>query len=590
MIIKALEIEGYMGCRLHQRFDMPRIKVLCGPNGVGKTTLISAIKYVLTGVLPSGAPVNRACERAAVGITLEDSDGNEWKFIRTVDAKGKASCFINDKSTTIKAFNTKLESIIGIPLDRLAIALDAEKLGSMKPQDLSAFLLRYIPEENTADELIELAGDEISEGAKEDIRKRFGDTPISLEMLSEYEGEIKAERKNLKSFLAEKKALLNSLPASVGEHAEEEFKQLTELEAKYNQYLVDKRAYDVARKNREAWVSQVTFLKEQIAAIPEIPAVIADLDSLIAEKTDAESTVTNLKVSANGITSALTQLKTTLDALNKPICPISPLVTCHENKTVAKAEIEKSIAEAENSLKLNGEEIQKFAAKADSLARQITSIQSAMTNKAKREALEMQLNAVSQKMPTEIVEPLGVALPADFLQKKNSLMNAMRAKTYDRVLLCEEITNLEARESTLDEIIKLTADKGCLKTAIIKKYASFFEEACNNRSLKYRPNTSFRFSAVNGLKAYMNNGKGFLPYDALSNGERAYMIFILLDMVNALLGSRILLIDELSVMDNAVFQAFIDILKDAEADYDHIVIACVNHNDTVDTLKGAGLL
>ena len=59
------------------------------------------------------------------------------------------------------------------------------------------------------------------------------------------------------------------------------------------------------------------------------------------------------------------------------------------------------------------------------------------------------------------------------------------------------------------------------------------------------------------------------------------MIFIIMDMLNSLCGSNILLLDELSVVDTKCFDALLDIVLAYADDYDHILLAAVDHEDTV---------
>ena len=84
----------------------------------------------------------------------------------------------------------------------------------------------------------------------------------------------------------------------------------------------------------------------------------------------------------------------------------------------------------------------------------------------------------------------------------------------------------------------------------------------------------------------MDNKDGVaLPYASLSGGEKAYMIYVIMDMLNQLVGTNILFLDELSVIDNECFETLLDIILSHKEDYDHILIAAVDHEDTLKAVK-----
>lgn len=156
-------------------------------------------------------------------------------------------------------------------------------------------------------------------------------------------------------------------------------------------------------------------------------------------------------------------------------------------------------------------------------------------------------------------------------------------KSYESALeISKQIEVLSDELRDYEKLVKATAENGCIRTAVISKYLGVFEELCNKRSTSIRPEIDFKFKADKGVVVLMNNGKGsYLPYSSLSGGEQAYMLFILMDMLNSLCGSNILMLDELSVIDDVCFNALLDIVCSYASEYDHILLAAVNHDDTI---------
>ena len=158
-------------------------------------------------------------------------------------------------------------------------------------------------------------------------------------------------------------------------------------------------------------------------------------------------------------------------------------------------------------------------------------------------------------------------------------------------LLSGQIERLENEVKDFDSLVKATAEKGEVRVGVIKRFLGVFEEIANERSKEFRPEVGFRFDPENGVTVKMDpTGSGYyMPYDSLSGGERAYMIFVLLDLLNQLSGAKVLFLDELSVMDVETFKALIDLIKKHVEEYDHVVVASVDHSDIVGLIDAAGI-
>lgn len=60
-------------------------------------------------------------------------------------------------------------------------------------------------------------------------------------------------------------------------------------------------------------------------------------------------------------------------------------------------------------------------------------------------------------------------------------------------------------------------------------------------------------------------------------------------MFASISGAGILILDELSIMDESVLDALLSILTEHESEYDMALLACVNHADKMELLKKHGL-
>ena len=98
---------------------------------------------------------------------------------------------------------------------------------------------------------------------------------------------------------------------------------------------------------------------------------------------------------------------------------------------------------------------------------------------------------------------------------------------------------------------------------------------------------SLKFITEKGVKVLTDpNGSGeYLEFNSLSGGEKASVIFLLISMLASLSGMRIIILDELSVLDNQVFTNLIKVLKENEDEFDLCLLAAVDHDDTLKMLR-----
>ena len=86
------------------------------------------------------------------------------------------------------------------------------------------------------------------------------------------------------------------------------------------------------------------------------------------------------------------------------------------------------------------------------------------------------------------------------------------------------------------------------------------------------------------------DGSGiFKEYAALSGGEKAYMLFLVLDMLNALTGFKVIMMDELSILDKESFRQFVELIVNHKDDYDLVLLACAEHDDLTDIINTYGI-
>ena len=593
MVIKHVKIRSFMGYAGTIEFDMPKIAALVGTNGIGKTSVLNALRYVLTGEEPDGDIINHDAQECMVEITLIDPvDGADITFSRSKNRTKPSKFMIDGQKTTAAKLNEKLTDVTGIALDKIKVLSSADVVASMKPQEFSKFILDYIPEKISLSFII----DNLKKTNMEILNTLDANFPpenIEMADIDNFLDMLKSTRKELKARLSEKKSLYETKPKELAapiEEVEEKLRLLQELLNKKEVLEVKNRAYENALENLKKHEEMLAGMKTEYEKITVSRPDMNILDSYNNEKDELISRIKNKDIEITGVNSALKQLEITLDALNKPICPISPLITCHTDKSIAKEEITESIEATKKGLVALKEDSEFIQKKYDELKAKIDEFNHKKSLYEKKIELAKRIKTLEDNKPVVPEKPENVIDKTDEASIKDEIENVKSIAKLNAGFAEGETlkANIEAISQTLDNIeylIKEFGDKGSVRVAIVTKYTKVFEDILNERSMKVRSDISFSIVPDNGLRILMNTGKGMLPYENLSGGEKAYMLYMIMDMLNSLSGTQILFIDELSVMDKENFNFLLDLITRYQGDYDHIIFAAVNHIETVDAVK-----
>lgn len=590
MKLNRIEIVNFCGLKGLHVINIPHIVALIGANGVGKSTIINAIRYGLTGIKSVPDIINKEASETTVEIFLNDADGNEISFSRT-ESRTKPSKFkVCGSATTQKALNSYIEDVCGVDVDKIRIASSSEIVANMKPQEFASFILRYIPEKMTAEEVLSLIPDSTLE------MMTIGEAllpaeNICLEDLDEVDSVIRAQRKELKSLIQVEEANYESKvkekPAMPKEAIKAEMEDILASENKKKMYEAAMSAYKKAKEDFDKRIKVIKNIESQIKEITTSKPDELKLKELKDKSNSLKETMRNHDKSLYGLNNSLSQLKITLDALEKPICPISPLITCHENKAVAIEDISGTIKATEEGIMALEVEKKKVEEQINVAESEIADFEKDKSLYERKVFLMSQLKTLKDTVPEEPKLPEKVEI-VDVETRKFQLNEYLKTwESYEEgINLLTQIERNKAELATFEALVKAFAEKGPVRQGILTKYLKVFEDICNERSNKIRPEIKFSFRSEDGIVVYMDNGKGiFLPYENLSGGEKAYFMFIIMDMLNQLCGVNILLLDELSVIDNEIFSKYVEIILEHKDDYDHIIMCAVNHPDTVETLK-----
>lgn len=571
---------------------------IVGPNGRGKTTITQMIKYALTGDCPNDA-VKAGKDTLSVKLSLVDDEGRVQSWERSKSNTRPSKVKVNDKTATGKALNSHIESITGIPIDSLRLSSSSELIEALKPSEFSDFIMGYIPEALDYDIVKGYMGTEVDPLAfkyLEDnnilpLTGKFGYDQLQTAYNTLFE-----QRKNTRSVLSTYEAKTKNVSLEKPEMT------LNDVNKRLEEILKEEGGLANAKKALIAYNNAVEAKAKQDKLIADLNDKIAKISvdapnpclksSIEAQKRELNSSIISLKSTIATLQKNIDMFKNTLVNLNKPTCPLSDGLICKTDKTAAKKEFEDQITSNTESINtINAEIAQKQKQFEDALAKEAAYIEQEKLYREKA-LLINQLENLKKSLIVLPPKPTAQEKVVDYTEEKQRLYKIQNDNIkYEQYLKdSAKFIELSKEKEILDQLVKLFAPKGDVTLKITKHYFGIFEDVCNERASELKPGFTLKFVPEDGIKILCETapGVGYIPYQSCSSGERAFVIFLLTDLIsNALTNSNILILDDLDKLDNEAFDSLMNCIMQpsVQDSYDHIIICAVDHDDTMKTLS-----
>lgn len=598
--ISKIIICDFKGLEGEREYELNKIVALCEPVGSGKTSIIEAIRWALTNELPDGKVVNDKSDKAKVTIVFENGEsfGRETSKKKSVANK----YYHNDKKVSLKDFNIALEEVTGVDPNLAKVISSADVIKNLNNQEFANIILSYLPEKLTLDYMIKKAEDNninFNEESLDLIKEYFGFGEFELDSLNNYYEKLKIDRrdakkaiKKLETLYESRKDVLNKKPDGDKKSCEEILKNLNEQRDEAIRYEQNLKNYEKTVENQKKHFEQIKILENKIKETPNgidhSEKVFNELNKRMNEYRNLESTLyNNMQQCKNNIA----MFKKALDNINNSSCPLSNKIKCTSDKTNAIEDIKNTLSENMALYKKNKAdyaELSKNVKKLKEIVKITQDEKQAFLNKQNMQKYLDQLKSFVAKKPNEVKkENVSSVEEIDKCIKQFKDM----LKVFDNI---EEVKQTEKRIekgkqylSNLEILTYEFSPKGNLRQIIVNSYLETFSELCNKKAKELFDGLEIKFDANEGVEllADIKGNGNFLNLKSLSGGEKASVIFLIMDMLNSLSGFNIFILDELGVLDEKVFARLVDIIKKYEDEYSLCVMASINHEDTVKILK-----
>lgn len=583
MKINTFQVRNFGG--ISTLDDSPeKVNVLLYPNGSGKSSYLKALKFALTGDTSGEGFIKNGTDSACVKI---DTNGH------TICRKKSASAskvWVDSVVTTQKSV-TELFENFGCHTPALKLVTSSEVLGDLKSGTLTKYFLEsgILPIAIDANKLISLCN--LTPKACEELRHYLPLPPetINLDGIKEAYDWYYETRKSTKAALKEYEAKAKlpkeiAAPTMTLEEIDTELAKLNDN----NQTLLLQQ-YNEAIKRKEVWKNKLIKIDEEISAIvAEKPdeKVLQELnnkkDKLLAAKSEKEQLIAVL-------TANIEQLENTISNLDKKICPIHSEIVCVVDKTPYKAKLAKVLADTVSEKAKAESDLKSIPLGLDAVYSKI----SEYNENEKKYIRKSELLKRKDELVKE--EPIIPSKPSENDSGKLARVEELKRLRRDLIMYNEALANgAKAKEAKnrydiYNELVENLSQKSGLSEAVLNVALEPLLTVCNDTAKKLKLDFAIKTTCVGGLKFFCQTSKesGFVPFDAISNGEKIIAELLIMDMLNSLSGIHILILDNLDTLDSKTFKNLLSLVYSPEFSerYDHIYLAGVNHPDAEEVVK-----
>lgn len=567
-----------------------KLNFITGPSGTGKSSVMGAIRYAVTGKTCSDH-TNIHAATSSVEMEL-DRIGT---VRRSIDSAGKTKVQLNNKTTTAKSITQLYADVPGVSMSDIDMLTSSELLAHSLGKDLADYLMNggFLKNDMTYSRLLAL--NPIEAAAEAELGKILPKDPavISLENIEDAYQYFRGIRPALKNSLSSEMALSaysETVPEKSSSAVQSEIVALQTKIATLNKAVKEYPVAVAAKRDYEKNLAETQARFDKYASVRAVTST---------EETATASNLANARKLVNDTLSAIhvaegevKMLENSLKTLATSVCPLSAKLVCTTDKTLLREELEDA-----RDLKLD---------MITSLRRRLAEYQKEQeTAQAVRDALVRQKSEyqmrVSLAAQLESMRKMKVVIPEEPDRAKLALLTQQledMQKLYNNAVRYENALKHQAKADELREALRIAelltkelSPSGGVRKQVLAHSIGPLESFCNEGMKLALPKYSLHFDADDNFAIVLRDkvlGRD-LAYESVSTGEQMRVIFILMCMLNQLSGVRILLLDNVNALDAASFRDFIKLVEAMSDDFDHIFISGIDHGEFTDAVNASAI-
>lgn len=579
MQIKRMELKNWKGFDDFS-FEPARINVLTGNNGCGKTSVIESVKTLLNGKTPE-APVRSGCDDGSITGEILDigTITRRWDI-----AAGKVVTRLNGKNTTQKSVLEMLNDIYGIDSQTTEMMSSSEVMRKMFGPDFAEYVLSFIKNDMDINRLVDLC--KPSEEAEKALREYFPPTPeiISLEDIDAAYTYFKGEQTDITRNINGNKVIAESFPYDAPTMTKEEARcEIDKVSRAFGALDGRKKAHDQALKAREKNLAQIKDLEDKLAKMTRTPPTKEAMELLSSQLKDASENIARLNRQIASNQNVIESTKKILKNLDSSVCPISKKLVCTTDKSDLRSELQETIKTISSEI-VELQDVLKGYEEAKEKYEECSKEYLLAAQEAKyRESYQTLLDN-AKKVDITIPDAPEEKEYEELEKEMNRLktMYSVIEKYELAVEASKNVIKLKARREVIKEVVDLLTPKTGVRKKVLLHNIEPLQEYCDELSKSIMPKYRLILDCEKGLDVVLKDKDGnTIPFKAASNGEKIKATYIITDMLNALNGFRILIIDDLDGLDEIGMTQLMDIISKNAKMYDHIFLASVKTTEAM---------
>lgn len=551
MKIQKIVIENFKGIKFTTFMPKEEPTWLFDKNGSGKTSFLEALRYGLTGKMPKDILYHGADE-GFVTILFNDPDNTTvTRYFYSGAKPNKVK--VNSKTCTAKEAQKIICEIMNASDEKLDVLTSNEVFQELIKGDLGKFLLSFITEPMTIEKLYDICkftDDEKAKIADDKLLPKKFDVSITDSVYQV----LFAERASLKRQVASLQAKYDfeePLPepkykseADI-KKAEDEYIKLSG-EAAFEKEKLD--AYNKALTEYNSRKARQETLKrklDELVAKLEVETTESDVDNVNKTLNDAVTMKHNFETIIASNKVIVNNQKKILDALDSDKCPISSCLICKTDKTKAKADVEESISAAQSAVDTASEGVTKESEIIKEANNRLSYLRTQLNITNEIKALKCRISDID--VGEEPSKPAIVTISGDW--KLFPVYKKEYEEYYDFVSANELLGVLIKKTAIVDGLVKKFSPKGDVETAIMKHYCDLFDTEAEmianafDYQVKFRPENGVKLSIVPAGKT------AEVDFTSLSTGEKLIVSIIIYVVLNNLMGTDIIILDDFNDLD-----------------------------------------
>lgn len=584
--ITTISIRNFKGIEDLQ-LNAKKLNAIIGKCGSGKSSLLDAIRFALTGKAGKEV-IRKGCREASVVLRFSDNSTIE-RIRRTSENISKC----NGKSSTKRSLDEFLTARNMNPC-WIESLCSVDWFAGLSSKDLNNFFMTILPLRAKAETVVELVTQldkDLTEKKEkylmEEILKKqeiFSFNDLANGYNTAYT--VRQELKRKYNEMLPRCTFNETVPAKTREDIEKELNNISQVEAAEKEYSKRLKEYASSKKQHDLAIKRLDEMKKELDTYSSCKKPKEET------KTQAEADRKLFQVHIKRtneyigtINSTLDLLKRTLDNLDKPICPISEKLICTTDKSQLKEELLSLIQKNENALASNKE----FLAKCEDQVRKrddiISNYQKEVYRYEQKTTLE---NNISKFIVPEILPEPQKVEKAHLEAKKKELLDLLSILSrYEKVQQNKkELAKIKDKYDLAQFAVKVLDSKIGIPALILQRTLRFFEKKCNEKASLLREGFQIHFLSDNGITIQVSPGKGkpFVDMKEVSTGEFVCVAYILMTMIGEATKCHLFFIDNLDRLDTEYLNALLSLLEE-DKKIEQVFLGGVDHADVERTLN-----